>query len=514
MQKNIIIFVFFFLCLFVQQILIGTQRFITSYLLGRSLHDMQGNRIQVKVPSQSRLTDGAASCGYQALYNGLAIKDLITNDDVASSLERLRSPEERNRHFGSNTMLWRQPIAIERTKHTAKNSIEEQLIPCFRGYKSYPTQFGTGQGSYVKSYSNNRWVAFHRLEPQWKSEELDILFTLITNVARDLSKEYRVEHDALIHRIPGSLFEQKLQTEIGRRLNADTCEYPLIYSALNDPNHLRCYLDFRNTTCSVPLDPGDWLEQAEIETTIDRVAGEARPPIFIIGGQISADQPLTQDGTIQSDDFRRYKRRFQTRDQNTLGIFLLYIKEKGFMERAGTFVKETKNWVASLIGGRSSTEAEYYEAETASNTGGHWFCLVANKVGNQTQYVLADSLGDTLRMDNSRVLELIELLEGESSTKPNETNGIGFAQPSSILNTSTSATPPAAPNHLQNHSSNIQTNTDTSHIFARPKVLLSMMAIGSIVSYGIYRRYYRSDTSNTSSEDTNHSTRAFPPFLI
>ena len=510
MQKNVIIFVLFYACLFMQSILIGIQRFITPPILGTSFQEVQGKKIQISVPSQSFLTDGAASCGYQALYNGLAIKDLITVYDALSALEHLRSLKERNNRFGRNTARWRQPIAIERTNNTAKNSIEEKLVPCFRGNMHFPTQFGIGQGSYVKGYSNNRWIAFHHLEPQWKTEELNILFARITNVARDLTEQSRIERGNLVYEIPGSLFEQTLKMRFNKHYN----ENPLIYSALNDTNYLRQYLDFRNTTCSVPLDPGDWLEQAEIEDTIDRVAQVVEPPIFIIGGRIGTDESLTQDGTIQTETFDIFRDAFQTRDQNALGIFLLYIKEKGWIEKTTTFMKETINSVFSLFTGRSTSEAEHYEAETTSNTGGHWFCLVANKVGNQTQYVLADSLDDTSRMQNSRVLELIEILEGESSTKPNESHGGESAQSSILLNTSTSATPPVAPSPLHNKALNIQTNTNASSTFARPKVLLSMMAIGSIVSYGIYRRYYRSDTSNTSSEDTNRSTRAFPPFLI
>ena len=44
-------------------------------------HDNGSDTIQLSVPDQRPMPNGGTSCGYQALFNGLAIRNLLRTED-------------------------------------------------------------------------------------------------------------------------------------------------------------------------------------------------------------------------------------------------------------------------------------------------------------------------------------------------------------------------------------------------------------------------------------------------
>ncbi len=364
------------------------------------------NQMQVRVPNQFTMPAGEASCGYQALYNGLALVDFVRSSeaDRSAQLNKVTLPEARLPLFGSSDTEWRKIVGAKRAEKLAKDPILEKLMEQVRGKRRILlNQKKRPSGQLQYTFNNDCYVQFDGLEQQWQQDELDALMKFLTNVARTLSeKEHRkVGHD-LVYRLSRKEIEKAIHDEIPKESESQG-----VYSRLKKSNIIARYIRVSDIACVMPLDPGDWLAGDEIDKLIKHLH---RHNVFIVGDSMSASARLSESPLVFTNEkLTNFISAFQNPQGNALGAFIIYTKDPSLTDSLLSPFKKTPE-----------TEAEMIQEEMESNDRGHWFTLVANKVGNQRQYILADSADNRVRIDDPRVLDVIELLEGEDSEESSQ----------------------------------------------------------------------------------------------
>ncbi len=368
------------------------------------VHDNGDDIIQLSVPSQFKRQNGDASCGYEAIFNGCAIRNIlyVAAGDRLDALTSLKEDEdERDRTFGSKESPWRQAIAIKREQKKAQEALEEQIGFMFKGVaiclskERLPKQFR------YRTLLNKKVLQFPLASSPEEQAFWDALWQETCNVARDLSCAHReLKENELAYTISADEIQQQFLVRLQGRVDNPETEKQAMYAALNNEAKLAEFIEFDEAAVRVPLnDVGNWLESDEIEYVLREGAKDDMISTFILGGTLCTDKPLTKDKLVKkSDIYKSFISDFQKDGiRNQTGIFLIYTCPLG----------ATPEKDYSDMSNKDATESA-----TQSNSHGHWICVVAHKVGAKRQLIIANSLANSSYIDHYRVKELRCLLQG------------------------------------------------------------------------------------------------------
>ncbi len=143
--------------------------------------------------------------------------------------------------------------------------------------------------------------------------------------------------------------------------------------------------------------------------------------IFMCGRIEGSTTPLTMDPLLEEKEFKEFLKKFRDNQSDCTGRFLVYTQDRSIFEKilprfVTNFFSDVGTWLSSPSSSEQPSGEAYSEWRTAqaSANDGHWYTVVANKIGNQRQYVIVDSLNNTSRFTDKRFLELKQILEGNS----------------------------------------------------------------------------------------------------
>ena len=370
---------------------LAENRILNEQGLGNVFKRRQADIIQVNVPSQA-----GASCAYHALFNGLAIKALMTlsGDALKQAYADIQAAARRNDKFGPVNSPWRSLIAQERVKEQLRRQLVEQIALSLKGAQLL--QPGIEESNiYLQKLPNGKRVIFKKLEDSWFEGQLKELFLAISIVANNFVED-RFDASTLSIDISAADIKQALLKRIQYRVktveNIDTLVHDL---ELNSNNKLDEYFDFQDTVVEGKADTADWLFPDELEKIIATYGLDNGAPVFHVAANLDGANRLATDVELTTNPtFQKFMTDFQDPHGTATGIFLIY--SGGKADNAH----------------KKSSDSSYYASATNGSTQGHWYCMVANKVDGKRQYVLADSMGNPSRLDHGRFRELKALLEG------------------------------------------------------------------------------------------------------
>jgi len=347
-----------------------------SFIIGSDRIDT----IQLAVPNQMAMLHGSASCGYQACFNGLKIRDILLNAANREELfKNLRYDLlERTAQFCGKNSPWRSHIIFRRSLRKIQELVRDKLDLSFKDAQADETQRNL--------LLNQRIPIAGKLAR--KHAKLNGTEVACTMSAADISETLR-QH--LEERVKNAA-EQK---------DDPLCQQNLaVYQKLLE--NLSTLIAFKDLSIKAPAhDDGNWIDSQEIEDMLTNVVHDSMDNFFIVGNNgFGAEDRLSNDEVIKAKAFTDFAEKFQQDDGSLTGIFLVYIKQ----------LTSTPKPIDV------SNEQHTYSEATASANDGHWICMVAHKIGNQRQYVLADSLLNCSRLDHYRIKEVRSLLNGIAYT--------------------------------------------------------------------------------------------------
>ena len=344
-----------------------------------------------------------ATCGLNALYNVVELAKLPfakDRNDVKSILHNLQNTGEREKLFGKVTGVWSQKIALHRTQGNLHKELHERLGLCFKGSfidpdgRSY-VQLGKDAPYCHYTLSSGRKCAISNFQKGWIKEELDFLFHILSSVARDAVKILsNSQNRKLVCAISPSDFFSLYTSVLDKRYKdserPEEAASRAIISKLIEDNGARLHLYFDPQDIKVEHDIGgmEWADREELQSIVD-ILDTRLVQIFFVGDNLAHEACIKDDSQFQSGPLDNFINQFQQQESSLVGIFMMYL-------------------AASSSSDTSSLVKLY-----TSNSQGHWFSIVANKVCSHVQYLIADSLSNTPRLKNKRFLELIAALSND-----------------------------------------------------------------------------------------------------
>ncbi len=372
-------------------------------LQGFIAHDNGSDIIQITVPSQSGMQNGGTSCAYQATFNGQALHDLLMSsaEKRQTLLAALKDTQARHHKFCAEDSPWRQEVLLMRAQGVnAKKEIEEQIGRSYKG-ASFPTSAECKEDSLYKRLPNNSPVEFAGT-PAAEAILLDKLWSENGTIARNISEAHReIVNGSLTYTVSAQEIKQAFLVGIQKRIDDKATEDKTPYESLNNEARLSGFIDFKDVTVNIPLASvnSNWLESHEILRLLTTEIKPHMAPTFI-SSDLTGDMPLAGDPSWKtSEALKTFISEFQKDDGNQTGIFLVYVSG---------LTSEPITW---------SSEKEFYSQATNCSTNGHWYTIVAHKVGNQRQFIAADSLGNPSRINHYRLKEIKSILEGKDYVK-------------------------------------------------------------------------------------------------
>lgn len=404
--------------------------FIDASLLTRDFakdliaHDNGKDVVQLSVPNQSSMENGNASCGYQAAFNGLAIRNLLIapQDARAGNLKTFQEAVARHDKFCKNDSLWRKAIILRRGQKVAKKILEAQIAQSFKG-ATVLNSSDRKEGKRYRYLPQNILVEFPLAQSEHEALLWEKLWSENCNVAYDLSTQHKeVSQDSLSYTVSADDIKKQFLARIKKRKEDDKTENKAPYEELYNGSKVSEYVDFTDATVHTPLGTdSNWLESDEIEFMLTQQENLDMSTIFIVS-DIPADKPLTEAPTLTtSKAYKDFVADYTVNEGSQTGIFLLYINDL------------TSS--AEQVNNNNEPMSAFTDRATKNNTRGHWFCVVAHKVGGERQLIIADSLGNASRIGNIRVMELQCLLQGSDYVKDGRfADWIKKARPNPFLN--------------------------------------------------------------------------------
>ena len=355
--------------------------------------------IQMNVANQR----WGAKCGLNALFNGITIAQLAQSNSVqkVDILKKLKDFDEREKLFGTDQCSWGRLVSIKRTQELIMSDIQEQIGLCIKGSACIDTissEHTVSDKIATYKLKNSKILAINTFEEQWKKEELMLLLTMLTPFSRNVVDNcYQASNEILFCTASqADLFRicyESLKKKYNDTKSPDKEKLEPIIAPLleNEGQRLHIYFDFKPIAVEKRLTGMDWAEQEELSAVIETLAN--KKSIFFVGDTLPAAFPLSQDQRFNDDTFKDFKKEFDKQESSLVGVFLMYIC-------TGTYSADMSDLQLNQ-----------------ANSHGHWYSIVANKVGPQVQYLLADSLGNPSRVHNRRFIELMNYLH-DGKTQP------------------------------------------------------------------------------------------------
>lgn len=366
-------------------------------LKGYIAHDNGDDILQLVVPSQFGMTNGGASCGYQAAFNGSAIHEILQKSPQRSELlKALQTVEARDAAFCKTESPWRSQIRVRRCLPHLKKMLEAQIGLSFKNARAIPKSPHTPRAK-VHKLNDDMEVIFPDDQHQIDTDLRTLLWSHSKDILLPLTARYAVMQDGVVKcTIPASEIKESMKHRIETVMRSleKKERLPLYEQLLENLDKFIDYKDFSGTIA--PEDIANWIDSEELKAVLDMHQPNTAN-IFITGNNgRDPEDPLSEDiGLLTSPEYLAFAAQFQDDVSNCTGIFCLYIK--GLQAQQTTMA--TQN------------EQEFTAQATSASDNGHWICMVAHKVGNQRQYIIADSASNTPRIDYYRVKEVKALLE-------------------------------------------------------------------------------------------------------
>ncbi len=157
---------------------------------------------------------------------------------------------------------------------------------------------------------------------------------------------------------------------------------------------------------------GQWIRTTEMEHFIKEVRKThlLKPCSELIIAPYGENHGGDDEHAVVSENFLNLYEAFRGSSKDCVGVVLLYLSKSSFEKRSsGLF-----SWIGSWFsGGRKSSFSQDAENLQGSQNNSHWITVVAAKIKGKVHYYVLDSLTGSNRLEDSRVKEVIEILDGQ-----------------------------------------------------------------------------------------------------
>ncbi len=333
---------------------------LSDGLFGTQLAKACEDRFQIAVSSQK-----GATCAYHALFNGCALAELAqasSPEEQHIILNHLSRDQKKKELFGAIDAPWQKQTYASRANTRMAEELRRQVKSMLKNQK-WEKITETPAGNLTDE--NNEKA----------NAQLNCLFSIAEDAARHLIKPYENETEIVYTRkFPTEQVKIALQTALKNRAKKATEPAKIaIYTELqqSERNFLHNF-ELKDLECTICIDVRDWLHNDEIkriyhsDSLNDTFKHMNAAKFLILGGGEETDG----EPDLSDPEFLELQRELLAETGNTLAVLVLYQP-------------------------------------------GHWMTVVANKVGSQRQFFIADSLCNVPRIRDSRANKVIQLLGGK-----------------------------------------------------------------------------------------------------
>jgi hypothetical protein len=175
------------------------------------------------------------------------------------------------------------------------------------------------------------------------------------------------------------------------KLRSDKTDREKLFSSENSPWRSHVIRSSKEET------DGNWIESIQLHSLLRDCARVDLSTAFITGNNVlQPDIPLSQDPLLYtSDEFANFVFAFRDDQGSATATFYVYLKG---LSAKSTIISPNESNMVTL----KNTMSSYNH--------GHWICMVAHRVGNERQFIIADSADNTSRVEHYRIKELRALL--------------------------------------------------------------------------------------------------------
>lgn len=445
-----------------------------SYIMSETTLDTISRRsadkihrvVQMRVAGQSSAAGGSASCGYQALKNGLfiALATFCDEIDQPRVLRNLNDIALTQAFFGkteSGIGPWREKVIIERRKYIIRNVIYNYLLTILnRGNKE--TQRTRPKS--VESSGKPMPLAVNFFRSGQIGEEYLVMQPYNEHdLAQGLTEDDRMQYASISKSVRNTIVEsfsskigvttgpnvfitgeqlldyinQEIQARIQKNLtNVDEQERRETaerWARLGDPETIRKYfLDIGQRSLDVDRiiydgRHGSWgkplIDERQMEKYInDRVDGHAGTPgDWVISEEVT---PIIEweinHGLLHNRQGVSYCLLEDANSINERNV----VTRSSFRDVVRTFHLNEDEFRMIHETLRAEGSAVIIIILMLPN---HWIPVVINKVGEQRQYLISDSMGSNC-IHAREIRELIQFIEED--LRPSDQTGEPVAAPS------------------------------------------------------------------------------------
>ncbi len=379
----------------------------------------QDNLLQISVTNQSvhrdDMLESGTDCGYYSLFNGLTLADLTKAADNEEKsrllIKYLTAYDEKAKLFGNLESHWKSLILRQKADAQASSRLGDLLHKSISMGKIVQSKI-----TYDDSSSPDGTIISFAHCSDADRRNCTTLMNAIRNCtlaaikAADIEQKgtsftYYVDENALKRQLSDKIYITSQKTKPGELITrlSEAEAQAIVQNYMKLPQNMQISVHGRST----------WLELSDIrrlyEDAIHSGLWHYGPTtnLFLFGDEIAYNKPLAHDRKLLDDPFKRFQDDVRRPGSDASAIVLLYTHlhipaKPNLLSRL---------W-SSLFDG-PKTEAQMAKEKNAESSDGHWFTLVVNRVAGQNQFILADSLGNTVRTNHPRVNEFIAILLGQ-----------------------------------------------------------------------------------------------------
>ncbi len=380
-------------------------------LKGFIAYDNGTDTIQLLVPSQFGMENGYASCGYQASYNGLAIRDILQLTDQtqrAAALTNLKNDiDSRNKKFSSTESPWRATVINSHVQDELRPAIEEQIMLMYKGAKLIHSK--DQNVGIFRTLSNEHLITFPAPSEE-NAVPWDKLRSEVRSLSRVLGEKSQKANNGSSYTIPAAVIKKQLRKRLRERRDDPNIEDKQSFVELLEPGMLESLIDFKDITVSVPSGHiGNWIDSHDIELVLRDAEKADMKNIFITGNnQLQGSDALTKDTQLFDPDlldpitkkpiptaFNQFVDQFMSDKGSVTGIFCIYLKSP------------SKNKIDT-----NADQKTIFNNGMGTSSDGHWVTFVAHREGSIRQFLMANSCSSSC-IEHYRIKELKCLLQGD-----------------------------------------------------------------------------------------------------
>ncbi len=389
-----------------------TKEDLGGLFVAQDAHD--NRRIQIKSVAQSSTGDEelrGASCGYHAFRNGtLSAFALINKGEAQGALKELASQNHAHNLFGTKSSPWRIEVGRVRNEPTARKVFRETVYNSL----TFPDDDVLQEYNFLIRCAREITVPALARPAVWedgfhysvtKKEVYASLIERLNKLALQGGQEQKQMSKALINN----------RTLLDKYFNDDfsidfTIDFEGVCTRADAPKKL---------LARVAGDKyGNWLQTDEMPTLVNaqRDSGilEKEPTLFVAtyGEDLGGDE----HHAFASEKFTQLYALIRETKNDCVGVVLVYLSG-GSPSKGGkpSIVRKMFSWFGSWFASKQNSFAQDAQEIQSVHDSGHWISLVVSRIKGDIRYYVHDSLGNANRLRNSRVNEIIDVLDGKKS---------------------------------------------------------------------------------------------------